>query len=121
MCRECIREPGWGDRVSLSRIADHFIFGIESVGMLPPKVRRGVTNRMCVLGTVNISRGFSVSGRVFFWIDECWSAYEARLSEAQHPYIDPRRWTVVPLLSKGHYCCFSSIDMLNFKPFFALY
>lgn len=39
MCRECIREPGWNEKVSLSRIADHFIFGIESVGMLPPKVR----------------------------------------------------------------------------------
>lgn len=38
MCRECIREPGWSDKVSLTRIADHFIFGIESVGMLPPKV-----------------------------------------------------------------------------------
>lgn len=38
MCRECIREPGWSDKVSLSRVADHFIFGIESVGMLPPKV-----------------------------------------------------------------------------------
>eukprot|EP00904_Undaria_pinnatifida_P009873 jgi/Undpi1/6015/HiC_scaffold_2.g01289.m1 len=37
MCRECIREPGWSDKVSLTRIADHFIFGIESVGMLPPK------------------------------------------------------------------------------------
>ncbi|CAM9658549.1 unnamed protein product [Ectocarpus sp. 6 AP-2014] len=37
MCRECIREPGWSDKVSLSRVADHFIFGIESVGMLPPK------------------------------------------------------------------------------------
>lgn len=37
MCRECIREPGWSEKVSLSRIADHFIFGIESVGMLPPK------------------------------------------------------------------------------------
>ena len=38
MCRECIREPGWSEKVSLTRIADHFIFGIESVGMLPPKV-----------------------------------------------------------------------------------
>eukprot|EP00903_Cladosiphon_okamuranus_P005518 g5496.t1 len=37
MCRECIREPGWSDKVALSRIADHFIFGIESVGMLSPK------------------------------------------------------------------------------------
>lgn len=40
MCRECIREPGWSEKVSLSRIADHFIFNIESVGMLPPKVKR---------------------------------------------------------------------------------
>lgn len=37
MCRECIREPGWSDKVSLSRTADHFIFDIESVGMLSPK------------------------------------------------------------------------------------
>lgn len=42
MCRECIREPGWSDKISLHRKADHFIFGVESVGMLPPKVSAGV-------------------------------------------------------------------------------
>ncbi|CAM9341335.1 unnamed protein product [Discosporangium mesarthrocarpum] len=30
MCRECIREEGWGERVALERVADHFIFSIES-------------------------------------------------------------------------------------------
>ncbi|CAN0467434.1 unnamed protein product [Ascophyllum nodosum] len=38
--QECIREPGWSEKVSLSRIADHFIFGIESVRMLPPRWRK---------------------------------------------------------------------------------
>jgi len=29
MCRECIREPQWDERVKLSRVKDHFIFSIE--------------------------------------------------------------------------------------------
>lgn len=58
MCRECIREPGWSEKVSLSRIADHFIFGIESVGMLPPKVRRCVTAVLvCLLGLLGDGAG----------------------------------------------------------------
>ena len=36
MCRECIREPEWQDRVELMRIRDHFIFSVESTGVLPP-------------------------------------------------------------------------------------
>jgi len=32
MCRECIRLPGWKDRLKLRRVRDHFIFKIESVG-----------------------------------------------------------------------------------------
>ncbi|CAM9499777.1 unnamed protein product [Chrysoparadoxa australica] len=37
MCRECIREKPWDERVKLSRKADHFIFSVESVGMLKPQ------------------------------------------------------------------------------------
>ena len=37
MCRECIREPGWQDRVQLSRDFEHFIFSVESCGMLSPQ------------------------------------------------------------------------------------
>ena len=41
MCRECIREPEWDDRIKLSRVRDHFIFSIESTGILPPEVLFG--------------------------------------------------------------------------------
>eukprot|EP00188_Purpureofilum_apyrenoidigerum_P001541 Plantae.Rhodophyta-Purpureofilum_apyrenoidigerum.ctg18592.p1 GENE.Plantae.Rhodophyta-Purpureofilum_apyrenoidigerum.ctg18592~~Plantae.Rhodophyta-Purpureofilum_apyrenoidigerum.ctg18592.p1 ORF type:complete len:396 (+),score=62.86 Plantae.Rhodophyta-Purpureofilum_apyrenoidigerum.ctg18592:53-1189(+) len=37
MCRECIREAGWERKVKLSRVRDHFIFSIESVGALRPE------------------------------------------------------------------------------------
>ncbi len=37
MCRECIREPAWDARVKLQRVRDHFIFAVESVGVLTPK------------------------------------------------------------------------------------
>jgi len=37
MCRECLRPEGWDQVVTLARIADHFIFSIESVGMLTPE------------------------------------------------------------------------------------
>ena len=36
MCREGICEPGWEDKVKLLRQRDHFIFSIESTGVLPP-------------------------------------------------------------------------------------
>ncbi|EFC50261.1 predicted protein [Naegleria gruberi] len=35
MCRECIREDNWDKRIQLSRVKDHFIFSIESVGSIP--------------------------------------------------------------------------------------
>ncbi|GFP95022.1 DNA-directed RNA polymerases i and iii subunit rpac1 [Phtheirospermum japonicum] len=38
LCRECIRENGWDELVSLRRVKDHFIFTIESTGALPPEV-----------------------------------------------------------------------------------
>ncbi|KAK9941181.1 hypothetical protein M0R45_017800 [Rubus argutus] len=39
LCRECIREgKGWEDSLSLRRVKDHFIFTIESTGVLPPEV-----------------------------------------------------------------------------------
>ncbi|MCL7041177.1 hypothetical protein MKW94_021127 [Papaver nudicaule] len=37
LCRECIREENWEERVSLRRVKDHFIFTIESAGQLPPQ------------------------------------------------------------------------------------
>jgi len=37
MCRECIRRDGWDKRVSLKRVAQHFIFTVESTGCLPPQ------------------------------------------------------------------------------------
>jgi DNA-directed RNA polymerase I and III subunit RPAC1 len=37
MCRECIRHPGWDERVLLTRVKDHFIFSVESTGALPPE------------------------------------------------------------------------------------
>ena len=38
MCRECLREPTWADHVKCSRVKDHFIFSVESTGILPPEV-----------------------------------------------------------------------------------
>lgn len=37
-CRECIREPEWNDRVLLQKEKQHFIFSVESVGIIPPEV-----------------------------------------------------------------------------------
>ena len=34
MCRECVRVDGWGERVSIERVANHFIFSVESTGAL---------------------------------------------------------------------------------------
>ena len=34
MCRECIREPGWSERIKLERVSDHFIFSIEPASAL---------------------------------------------------------------------------------------
>lgn len=36
MCRECIRHGDWNKRVRLSRMKDHFIFSVETVGALSP-------------------------------------------------------------------------------------
>nr|GEU79244.1 DNA-directed RNA polymerases I and III subunit RPAC1 isoform X1 [Tanacetum cinerariifolium] len=38
LCRECIKEPVWEEKVALRRVKDHFIFTIESTGALPPEV-----------------------------------------------------------------------------------
>lgn len=37
MCRECIRHKGWDERLSFKRVADHFLFSVESVGSIPPE------------------------------------------------------------------------------------
>lgn len=37
LCRECIRDPAWAERVKLERINDHFVFCVESVGSYPPR------------------------------------------------------------------------------------
>ena len=34
VCRECVRVPGWGERVRIERVANHFIFTVESTGAL---------------------------------------------------------------------------------------
>ncbi|CAL1395537.1 unnamed protein product [Linum trigynum] len=38
LCRECVRGEGWEERVELRRVKDHFIFTVESTGVLPPEV-----------------------------------------------------------------------------------
>lgn len=37
MCRECIRAPGWDQKVRLARVRDHFIFSVESTGAYTPE------------------------------------------------------------------------------------
>lgn len=37
MCRECIRAPGWDQKVRLARVRDHFIFSVESTGAYSPE------------------------------------------------------------------------------------
>ncbi|CAI5721924.1 unnamed protein product [Hyaloperonospora brassicae] len=37
MCRNCISEPRWNEKIRLGRQSDHFIFSIESVGMIKPE------------------------------------------------------------------------------------
>lgn len=37
LCRECIRHEGWEDRVQISRNKKHFIFSVESTGVLKPE------------------------------------------------------------------------------------
>ena len=37
VCRECIRLEGWSEKVRLTRVPEHFIFKVESVGMLAPR------------------------------------------------------------------------------------
>jgi len=36
MCRECIRQDGWNEKIKLRRKADHFLFSVESTGCIPP-------------------------------------------------------------------------------------
>lgn len=37
MCRECIRKEDWTEAVTLLRKADHFIFSVESTGVMSPE------------------------------------------------------------------------------------
>lgn len=37
MCRECTRHDGWSNKVNLRRIADHYIFTVESTGSIAPE------------------------------------------------------------------------------------
>eukprot|EP00644_Phytophthora_capsici_P019265 jgi/Phyca11/48912/gw1.212.2.1 len=37
MCRNCIRDPVWNEKIRLGRQSDHFIFSVESVGMIKPE------------------------------------------------------------------------------------
>lgn len=34
VCRECLRPPGWADRISVGRVLGHYIFTVESTGGL---------------------------------------------------------------------------------------
>jgi hypothetical protein len=34
VCRECLRVEGWAERVKIERVANHFIFSVESTGAL---------------------------------------------------------------------------------------
>lgn len=36
-CRECIRLPDWENKVKLQKVKDHFIFTVESTGILKPE------------------------------------------------------------------------------------
>ena len=36
LCRECIREPTMAKKLRLARKKDHFIFAVESTGIVPP-------------------------------------------------------------------------------------
>ena len=38
MCRECIRTKDWSEYVDLRRVANHFIFSVESSGCLAPEI-----------------------------------------------------------------------------------
>ena len=46
MCRECIRPKGWSDIITLENKVNHFIFSIESVGMIDPPT---IFKRACKL------------------------------------------------------------------------
>lgn len=52
MCRECIRKDGWDRRVSLKRVARHFIFTVESTGILPPEE---IVRRVCTFNNFYIN------------------------------------------------------------------
>lgn len=51
MCRECIRKQDWSDgtRVQLHRVANHFIFSVETAGSIAPE--KIVTEALKVLKT----------------------------------------------------------------------
>lgn len=38
MCRECTRTKDWSEFVELRRVANHFIFSVESSGAMTPDV-----------------------------------------------------------------------------------
>jgi DNA-directed RNA polymerase I and III subunit RPAC1 len=38
MCRECIRSPALAAKVELGRVAEHYIFQVETTGAQPPEV-----------------------------------------------------------------------------------
>eukprot|EP00300_Choanocystis_sp_HF-7_P041368 c8079_g1_i1.p1 GENE.c8079_g1_i1~~c8079_g1_i1.p1 ORF type:complete len:395 (+),score=114.46 c8079_g1_i1:69-1187(+) len=37
MCRECLRAPEMADKLVVAKKRDHFIFSVESTGIIPPK------------------------------------------------------------------------------------
>ena len=48
MCRECVRDPKWAERVRLSRKMDHFIFRCVWLQQYPSRLRWGVRSARAV-------------------------------------------------------------------------
>jgi DNA-directed RNA polymerase alpha subunit len=62
MCRECIRKEGWDRRVALKRVANHFIFTVESTGILPPEeiVKRVSSQPLPCLSSLSLPQAIQV-------------------------------------------------------------
>jgi len=58
MCRECIREPEWNDRVLLQKDKQHFIFSVESVGIIPPEVIVEEALKQLINRVANVTAAF---------------------------------------------------------------
>lgn len=57
-CRECIREPEWNDRVLLQKDKQHYIFSVESVGIIPPEVIVEEALKQLITRITDLTRSF---------------------------------------------------------------